>query len=143
MPDRRRARSWRHLGGDFAFDLRHVRERLVPARLQFVGHQSVGRIGGVVLPEGAIGCKARRFKIAAKCFAHLIPPLVGLFLGGEGRRNSAGADHGEQRFLNGVIDPQTAKGDGVFRDGKASNFTLSPEYCVSTAPSGRGLTRPK
>ena len=63
------------------------------------------------MPEGTIGCIARRFEIALECFAHLIPPLVGLFLGGYGRRNSAGANHDEKRFLNGVIDPQTAKGD--------------------------------
>jgi len=37
------------MGDDLAFDLRHARERLVPARLQFAGHQPVGRIGGVSL----------------------------------------------------------------------------------------------
>jgi hypothetical protein len=31
------------MGGDLAFDLRHARERLVPARLQFAGHQPIGR----------------------------------------------------------------------------------------------------
>jgi hypothetical protein len=30
-------------------------------------------------------------------------------VGGYGRRYGAGADHGEKRFLNGVIDPQTAR----------------------------------
>ena len=94
------------MGGDLAFDLCHACERLVPARLQFAGHQPVGRVGSVVLSEGAIGGIARRFEIALECFAHLIPPLVGFFLGGNGRRNGAGADYGEKRFLNGVIDPQ-------------------------------------
>ena len=70
------------VGGDFAFDLRHARERLVPACLQFAGHQSIGRIGSIVLPEGAISCIARRFEIALECLAHLIPPLAGLVLGG-------------------------------------------------------------
>ena len=40
--------------GNFAFNLRHARQRLVPARLQFAGDQPVGRVGGVVLSEGAI-----------------------------------------------------------------------------------------
>ena len=50
--------------GELAFDLRRARERLVPARLQFAGHQPIGRVSGIVLPEGAIGGIARRFEIA-------------------------------------------------------------------------------
>jgi Tripartite tricarboxylate transporter family receptor len=34
-------------------------------------------------------CKARRFEIALECFAHLIPPLIGFFLGGNGRGTSS------------------------------------------------------
>jgi len=68
------------MGGDFAFDLRHARECFVPARFQFAGHQPVGRNGGIVLSEGAIGCVARRFQIALECFAHLIARLAGLSL---------------------------------------------------------------
>ena len=94
------------MGGDFAFDLCHANQRFVPARLQFAGDQPIGRVGGVVLPEGAIGCIARRLEIALECLAHLIPPLGGLFLGGYGRRDSAWADHGEKRFLDGVIDAE-------------------------------------
>src|SRR6516165_7459644 len=96
---------------DLAFDLRHARERRVPARLQFAGHQPVGWVGGVVLPEGAIGCIARCLEIALECFAYLIPQLVGFFLSSYSSRNGARADHGEKRILNGVIDPQTAKGN--------------------------------
>src|SRR5262249_31306887 len=39
------------MGGDLAFDLRCAGERLVPSRLQFAGHQTVGRGGSIVLPE--------------------------------------------------------------------------------------------
>jgi hypothetical protein len=85
------------MGGDLAFDLCRPRERLVPARLQFASDQPIGRVGGVVSPEGAIGGIARRFEIALECFAHLVPSLVGLFLGGHRRRNGAGTDHGEKR----------------------------------------------
>ena len=73
---------------DLAFDLRHARERRVPARLQFAGHQPVGWVGGVVLPEGAIGCIARCLEIALECFAYLIPQLVGFFLGSYSSRNT-------------------------------------------------------
>ena len=46
---------------DLGLDLRHVRERPVPACLQFARDQPVGWIGRIVLPEGAIGGVARRF----------------------------------------------------------------------------------
>src|SRR6266404_3830256 len=101
------------MGGDLAFNLRHARERLVPACFQFAGHQPVGRIGGVVLPEGPISCKARCFEIALECFAYLISPMIGFFLSGNGRGNGARADHREKRLLNGVIDSQTAKGNAT------------------------------
>jgi hypothetical protein len=39
-----------------------VRERPVPARLQFARDQPIGRIGSIVLPEGAVGGVTRRFE---------------------------------------------------------------------------------
>ena len=65
-----------------AVNLRNMRERLVPARLQFASDQPIGRIGGVVLPEGAVGSIARRFEIAMKGLAHLIAALARLLLRG-------------------------------------------------------------
>ena len=65
------------MSGNLALDLRHMRQRLVPARFQFASDQSVGRIGGIVLAEGAIGGIARRLEIAVERLAHLIPPLAG------------------------------------------------------------------
>src|SRR5262249_21127978 len=93
------------------FDLRHAGERLVPSRLQFASHQSVGRVGSVVLPEGAIGCVARRFEITPERLTHLVPLLPRLLLGSNGRRNSARANDSAKRTLNGVIHPQPAKSD--------------------------------
>ena len=66
------------MSGDLAFDLGHMRERLVPAHFEFAGHQPVGGIGGVILPEGAVGGIARRFEIATKGLADLIPSFSGL-----------------------------------------------------------------
>ena len=60
------------VGGNFAFDLRYARERLVQACLKFAGRQSISRIGGIVLAEGAISHIACRFEIALQSFAHLI-----------------------------------------------------------------------
>ena len=76
------------MGGDLGFDLRPG-ERRVPSRLQFAGHQSVGRVGSVVLPEGPIGCIARRFEITPERLTHLVPSLARLLLGSNGGRNSA------------------------------------------------------
>src|SRR5215211_1895281 len=98
---------------DLGLDLRHMRERAVPARLQFARDQSVGWIGSIVLPEGAVGRVARRFEVAAEGLAHLIPPLARLFPGGCGGGDRAGTDHSQQRILDGVVNTQTAEGDAV------------------------------
>src|SRR5215510_15033423 len=101
------------MGGNLGFGLRHASERLVPSRLQFASHQSVCRVGSVVLPEGAIGCIARRFEITPERLTHLVPLLPRLLLGSNGRRNSARANDSEKGTLNGVIHPQPAKSDAT------------------------------
>src|SRR5262245_45231803 len=101
------------MGGNLGFGLRHAGERLVPSRLQFASHQSVGRVGSVVLPEGPIGCIARRFEITPERLTHLVPLLPRLLLGSNGRRNSARANDSEKGTLNGVIHPQPAKSDAT------------------------------
>ena len=94
---------------DLAFDFGDASERLVPARLKFAGDQPVGGIGGVILPESAVGGIARRFEIAAKSLAHLIPPL-GRLLGCSHRRGDrAGSDDAEQRFLDRIVDAQASE----------------------------------
>ena len=52
------------MSGDLAFDLRKTCERFVPARLQFISHETIYRVGGVILPEGAIGRIASGLEIA-------------------------------------------------------------------------------
>ena len=101
------------VSGDLAFDLRDTRERLVPARFQFARHQTVDRIGGVILPEGAVGGIARCFEIALESIAHLIPPLDYVLLRGDGGGDGAGADNAQERILDGVIDTQSAEGDAA------------------------------
>src|SRR5262249_56141633 len=93
------------MGGDLGFDLRHAGKRLVPSRLQFAGHQSVGRVGSVVLPEGPIGCIARRFEITPERLTHLVPSLARLLLGSNGRRNSAKANDRDKAPLTPLIHP--------------------------------------
>ena len=66
------------MSGDPALHLRDAGERPVPARLKLAGDQPVGRIGGVILPEGAVGGVARCFEITAKSLTHLVPLLRGL-----------------------------------------------------------------
>src|ERR1700738_1718830 len=76
--------------GDLRLDFGDAGERLVPTRLQFTGDQTVGRIGGVVLAEGAIRRIARRFEIASERFADLITLLTQLRFGSNGRCDSSG-----------------------------------------------------
>src|SRR6266498_5763334 len=98
---------------DLGLDLRLMRKRPVPARLQFARDQPIGWIGSIVLPEGAVGGVARRFEVAAEGLPHLIPPLARLLLGGCGGGDRAGTDHSQQRILDGVVNTQTAEGDAV------------------------------
>src|SRR5512145_2374524 len=98
---------------DLGLDLRHMRERPVPARLQFARDQPIGWIGSIVLPEGAVCGVARRFEVAAEGLAHLIPPLARLLLGSCGGGDRAGTDHSQQRILDGVVNTQAAEGDAV------------------------------
>ena len=69
-------RRGRVMSGDFCLDLGDARERLVPARLQFAGDQSVRGIGGVILAKGAVHREAGRLEIAQQCLADLVAPLV-------------------------------------------------------------------
>ena len=57
---------------DLALDFGDTGQRLVPARFELAGDQSVGGIGSVILTEGAVGGIVRRVEIAAKSLAYLI-----------------------------------------------------------------------
>lgn len=46
--------------GDPALHLPHLGERSAPTRFEFTGHEPIGRVRGIVLPEGTVGRKARR-----------------------------------------------------------------------------------
>ncbi|WP_247392035.1 hypothetical protein, partial [Bradyrhizobium sp. 35] len=76
--------------------------------LQLARHQPVRGVSGIVLPEGPVGGIARRFEVATESIAHLIPPFPG-FLGGRGcSGDSARTDDAKQRFLDCIIDAQSA-----------------------------------
>jgi hypothetical protein len=95
----------------YPFDFCDTGKRAVPARLQFAGDQPVCGIGGVILTEGAIGRVACGFEIAHQSVADLITALASLGVGRNSRRNRTGLDDLQQRCLDGVVDPQAAKGD--------------------------------
>src|SRR5262249_36148120 len=105
------------MGSDLAFDLRHARECLVPARFQLASHQPIGWISRVVLPESTISLIASRFEIPAECLAHLISPLPGVLLGGNRGLDGTGSDDAQEGFLDGIIDAQPSEGD-------AAGFTI-------------------
>ena len=68
-----RARGCRRVvGGDLRLDVGDATERRVPARLQFVRHEAVGGVGGVVLAPGAVGGVARRLEIAQERRTNLV-----------------------------------------------------------------------
>jgi hypothetical protein len=57
-----RWRLGRDNGSDLAFYLVHGLQCLVPAALQFAGHQAIGGIDSIVLPTGIRGLEARLLK---------------------------------------------------------------------------------
>jgi len=92
------------MGHDPAFDFGDAGKRLIPACLEFAGDQPVGRISGVILPEGAVGGVAGRFEVTVESLARLVAPQ-GRLLGRRHRRDDcAGSDDAEQRFLDRIID---------------------------------------
>src|ERR1700730_15125146 len=102
------------MGSDLAFDLRHACERLVPARFQLASHQPVGRIGRVVLAEGAVNLIASRFEIACECFAHLISPASSLLLSSNSSLDRPWSDDRQECCLDGIVDAQPAKGNAAW-----------------------------
>ena len=67
----------------------------------------------MVLSEGAIGGIARCFEVTAQRLAHLVPPLADL-LGGIGRSgDGTGANHAQERLLDGVVDALSAERNAV------------------------------
>jgi hypothetical protein len=58
------------VGSDLGLDLGNSRERCVPARFEFAGHETVGGIGRVILTGGAIGGVPRRFEVAIQRVAN-------------------------------------------------------------------------
>src|SRR5512139_8162 len=101
------------VGGDFAFQLGDASQGLVPADLQFTGHQPIGRVGSVVLAKGPIGGVARRREIALKRIPDLIPLSTGLLLCGDRGGNGTRSHNRQQGVLNGVVNPQSAEGNAA------------------------------
>ena len=99
--------------GYLALYLGNAAERAVPTRFKLAGHEPVGGIGSVILPEGAVDGVVRRFKIAAERVAHLIPLSRGLLRGCRRRSDRARSDHAEKRFLNRIVDAQATKTDAM------------------------------
>jgi hypothetical protein len=104
-------RHGRTMCRDLALNLRYVRERRVPARLQFATHQPGGK-----LANGAIRCARRFCAILKRRAMEPIAPSVSTTLlipGGDSGCDSAGAHNAEKRLLDGVVDTQAAKGDAM------------------------------
>jgi hypothetical protein len=61
-----------------------------------------------------MGADGAHFEIARECFADLIAPRDCLRLSLDCRCNRTGLDHLEQSGLDGVVDPQSAKGNAAW-----------------------------
>lgn len=92
------------MGRNPAFDFGDAGKRLVPASLEFAGDQAVGWIGGVILPEGAVGGVAGRFEITVESLTRLVAAQCRLLCRSHRRGDCAGPDDTEQRILDRIID---------------------------------------
>src|SRR5882757_402704 len=100
--------------GDLALDFGDADQRLVPARLELAGNESVDGISSVILPEGTVGGIARRFEITAESLSHLIPSLTGLFGRSHRSVDCNGSDNTENCRFNRVVDAQASKCDAAW-----------------------------
>src|SRR5712691_5104281 len=100
--------------GDLAIDFGDADQRLVPARLEFAGNESVGGISSVILPEGTVGGIARRFEITAESISHLIPSLTGLFCRSHRSCVCNDTDNTENCPFDRVVDAQASKCDATW-----------------------------
>ena len=97
----------------FDLDLGDATERGVPARFQFARHKAVGRVGGIVLAEGALGRIAGRLQVAQQRCPNLVLSVGGLRLGGHSRCDRSRLDDLKQGRGDGVVDPQPAESDAT------------------------------
>ena len=118
----------------------------VPARLQLASDEAVLRIGGVVLPEGALGGIAGRLEVAHHGLTRVVPLDGGLRLRSLRRFHGGGLHHAQKSGLDRVVDPQAAEGDaarlaivaptantGVARDLAFGAGVLDGEFATTTA----------
>lgn len=99
------------MSSNLGLDVGNGDERAVPTGLQFARDHPVRRVGGIVLPEGAIGRLARGLEIARERITDLVAPFADLGLRGRGGRNGGRADHVQESCLDRIIDTQAAERD--------------------------------
>ncbi|MEF2074157.1 hypothetical protein [Consotaella aegiceratis] len=98
--------------GKTTLDIGNPRKGPIPSQLQFSCHQSVLRVDGVILAEGAIGGAASRLELAHRGIAHLIAAVCRLCLGFNRRGRGSRLDHLQERCaLDGIADAQAAEDD--------------------------------
>jgi hypothetical protein len=85
----------------------------VPAQLQLCRHQTIGGIGRVVLPDGAIGGVAYRFQVPDQGVADLVATRRFLRVGLDCCGNGAWLNNFQDRRFNGIVHPQAAEGDAT------------------------------
>jgi hypothetical protein len=94
---------------DSQFDLLHSLQSLIPAALQFVGHQTVLRIRGIVLPLGTLRRVARRFQISSPRIQDLVL-LTGFFFARQYRRfHCRRSHHAQHLFGDGFVYAHSAE----------------------------------
>ena len=101
------------MGAELGFDLALPFQGRFPTRFQFRGHQTVGRIRGVVLAEGAVDGVAGGLQIARQRLPDFVAPGGRLGLGACCGFDGPGPDHLEESRFDGVVHAKTAKGDAA------------------------------
>src|SRR6516164_594175 len=99
---------------DSLFDFGDACERIVPARLQFPGHEPVGWVGGVVLAEGAVRSVTRCLKITRKSIADLIAPVCDFSLSRNSCSDRSRFDDLKDSRFNRIIDAQSAESNAAW-----------------------------
>jgi hypothetical protein len=126
------------MGGDLALDLRDMGKRPVPAGFQLACNEPVRGIGGVILPEGAVGGVACRFEITQERVADLVTPFTGMCGGGCRCGHGSGTDHAESA-ADGIVDARRQRRCSAARHCPSSHAQLARDVMLHATVAQRQL----
>jgi hypothetical protein len=109
-----RQTSGRLMAGDALFQFLNLLQCLIPATFQFLGHEPIVRVGGLVLLLRTAGRIAGRFQIALERRQDVVAALGRLLTGHESCLHCGGLHDGDDLVADGRIHGNAAERDALW-----------------------------